>query len=251
MRALGDPLRLRIVVLLARETLCTTHLVEETGARQTNLSNHMKVLRDAGVVETGPCGRFTYLQAAPRRPRRSRRAVRRAGGVGPCGGREQEGVPVTTGPTTARPTAGRAGGEGSIVGKLSTLDRYLAVWILFAMALGLGLGRLVPGMDGALARTGVGGVSLPIALGLLVMMYPGAGQGPLRQARHRHGRPQADGVLAGGQLDRRTRGHVRPGVDIGSADRVELTLPETGVCGGAGLFDDPATVRTGEGCCGS
>ncbi|WP_329421603.1 hypothetical protein OG810_26545 [Streptomyces sp. NBC_01693] len=39
--------------------------------------------------------------------------------------------------------------------------------------------------------------------------------------------------------------------DIGSADRVELTLPETGVCGGAGLFDDPATVRTGEGCCGS
>nr|WSS66437.1 hypothetical protein OG284_09475 [Streptomyces sp. NBC_01177] len=39
--------------------------------------------------------------------------------------------------------------------------------------------------------------------------------------------------------------------DIGSADRVELTLPETGVCGGAGLFDDPAAVRTGEGCCGS
>ncbi|WP_329205367.1 hypothetical protein OG893_09140 [Streptomyces sp. NBC_01696] len=36
--------------------------------------------------------------------------------------------------------------------------------------------------------------------------------------------------------------------DIGSADRVELTLPETGVCGGAGLFDDPAAVRTGEGC---
>ncbi|MGW1095497.1 ACR3 family arsenite efflux transporter [Streptomyces sp. NPDC002455] len=80
---------------------------------------------------------------------------------------------MTTGPTTTRPTAGRAGGEGgSIVGKLSTLDRYLAVWILLAMALGLGLGRLVPGMDGALARIEVGGVSLPIALGLLVMMYP-------------------------------------------------------------------------------
>ncbi|MGW9286427.1 ArsR family transcriptional regulator, partial [Streptomyces diastaticus] len=41
-RALGDPLRLKIVNLLARETLCTTHLVEETGAKQTNLSNHMK-----------------------------------------------------------------------------------------------------------------------------------------------------------------------------------------------------------------
>ncbi|MGW6287920.1 ArsR/SmtB family transcription factor [Streptomyces sp. NPDC055107] len=65
MRALGDPLRLRIVNLLARETLCTTHLVEETGARQTNLSNHLKVLREAGLVETEPCGRFTYYRLRP------------------------------------------------------------------------------------------------------------------------------------------------------------------------------------------
>ncbi|MFF8378140.1 ArsR/SmtB family transcription factor [Streptomyces sp. NPDC015661] len=65
MRALGDPLRLRIVTLLARETLCTTHLVEETGARQTNLSNHLRVLREAGVVETEPCGRFTYYRLRP------------------------------------------------------------------------------------------------------------------------------------------------------------------------------------------
>ncbi|MFI6124180.1 ArsR/SmtB family transcription factor [Streptomyces sp. NPDC051064] len=64
-RVLGDPLRLRIVTLLARETLCTTHLVEETGAKQTNLSNHMKVLREAGVVETEPCGRFTYYKLRP------------------------------------------------------------------------------------------------------------------------------------------------------------------------------------------
>ncbi len=60
MRVLADPVRWKIVTLLARETLCTTHLVEETGARQTNLSNHLKVLRDAGVVDTEPCGRFTY-----------------------------------------------------------------------------------------------------------------------------------------------------------------------------------------------
>lgn len=64
-RVLGDPLRLRIVTLLARETLCTTHLVEETGARQTNLSNHLKVLREAGLVETEPCGRFTYYRLRP------------------------------------------------------------------------------------------------------------------------------------------------------------------------------------------
>ncbi|MFD3874605.1 ArsR/SmtB family transcription factor [Streptomyces sp. NPDC058623] len=64
-RVLADPLRLRIVTLLARETLCTTHLVEETGAKQTNLSNHLKVLREAGVVETEPCGRYIYYRLRP------------------------------------------------------------------------------------------------------------------------------------------------------------------------------------------
>jgi ArsR family transcriptional regulator len=64
-RVLADPLRLQIVTLLAHETLCTTHLVEETGARQTNLSNHLRVLREAGVVETEPCGRFTYYKLRP------------------------------------------------------------------------------------------------------------------------------------------------------------------------------------------
>ncbi|MEV8351813.1 ArsR/SmtB family transcription factor [Streptomyces niveus] len=64
-RVLADPLRLQIVTLLARETLCTTHLVEETGAKQTNLSNHLRVLREAGVVETEPCGRFTYYKLRP------------------------------------------------------------------------------------------------------------------------------------------------------------------------------------------
>ncbi len=64
-RVLGDPLRMQVVTLLARETLCMSHLVEETGARQTNLSNHMKVLREAGLVETEPCGRFTYFKLRP------------------------------------------------------------------------------------------------------------------------------------------------------------------------------------------
>ncbi|MDO0939039.1 metalloregulator ArsR/SmtB family transcription factor [Streptomyces sp. DG2A-72] len=64
-RVLADPLRLRIVTLLAKETLCTTHLVEETGARQTNLSNHLRVLREAGVVETEPCGRYIYYKLRP------------------------------------------------------------------------------------------------------------------------------------------------------------------------------------------
>ena len=65
MRALADPLRWKIVTLLADETLCTTHLEQETGARQTNLSNHLRVLRDAGLVDTEPCGRFTYYSLRP------------------------------------------------------------------------------------------------------------------------------------------------------------------------------------------
>ncbi|GAA4240193.1 ACR3 family arsenite efflux transporter [Actinomadura meridiana] len=59
-----------------------------------------------------------------------------------------------------------------LVGRLSSLDRFLPVWILAAMAAGLLLGRAVPGLDEALSRVEVGGISLPIALGLLVMMYP-------------------------------------------------------------------------------
>ena len=56
--------------------------------------------------------------------------------------------------------------------RLSTLDRFLPVWIGLAMALGLLLGRSVSGLGDALAALEVDGVSLPIAIGLLVMMYP-------------------------------------------------------------------------------
>ncbi|MDB4969306.1 MAG: Arsenical-resistance protein [Myxococcales bacterium] len=56
--------------------------------------------------------------------------------------------------------------------KLSTMDRYLPVWIFAAMALGLGLGRTWPGIGPALDRVKLDTVSLPIAVGLLWMMYP-------------------------------------------------------------------------------
>ena len=55
---------------------------------------------------------------------------------------------------------------------MSFTDRWLPVWILLAMALGLALGRLIPGLDTALESVSIAGVSLPIAVGLLVMMYP-------------------------------------------------------------------------------
>lgn len=62
--------------------------------------------------------------------------------------------------------------EAAVVGRLSTLDRYLPLWIAVAMAAGLALGALVPGFDDALDSLAIGTVSLPIALGLFLMMYP-------------------------------------------------------------------------------
>lgn len=59
-----------------------------------------------------------------------------------------------------------------VVAKLSTLDRLLPLWIGIAMAAGLLLGRWVPGLNTVLESIAVDGVSLPIALGLLIMMYP-------------------------------------------------------------------------------
>ncbi|SDN96215.1 ACR3 family arsenite efflux transporter [Geodermatophilus sp. DSM 45219] len=70
---------------------------------------------------------------------------------------------------TARPGTGPG---APVLARLSTLDRFLPVWIVAAMALGLALGRWVPGLDEALSAVEVGNVSLPIAVGLVLMMYP-------------------------------------------------------------------------------
>ncbi len=62
--------------------------------------------------------------------------------------------------------------ESTASAKLPNLDRYLPVWIGLAMAAGLGLGKALPDLSGWLEKIKVGTVSLPIAVGLLAMMYP-------------------------------------------------------------------------------
>ena len=59
-----------------------------------------------------------------------------------------------------------------VVARLLTLDRFLPAWIGLAMLAGLLFGRLVPGLGSAIQSVQVDGISLPIAIGLLVMMYP-------------------------------------------------------------------------------
>ncbi len=63
-------------------------------------------------------------------------------------------------------------GETTVLAKLSTLDRFLPLWIGLAMAAGLGLGALLPSLNNWLDKLQIGTVSLPIAAGLLLMMYP-------------------------------------------------------------------------------
>ena len=72
------------------------------------------------------------------------------------------------------PSASTAGAA-----RMSFLDRFLPVWIVLAMAAGLIISRLLPGIGDALSAVEVGGISIPIAVGLLVMMYP-----PLAKVRY-------------------------------------------------------------------
>jgi arsenite transporter len=89
-------------------------------------------------------------------------------------------VEVPRTPTPASPE------PDGVVRKLSTLDRFLPLWIGIAMGAGLGLGALVPSLNDGLDKLRVGTVSLPIALGLLLMMYPVLAKVRYEELGHRH-----------------------------------------------------------------
>ncbi len=78
-------------------------------------------------------------------------------------------MPANSEMTNALPPADQS---APILKRLSTLDRFLPLWIFVAMAVGIALGRIYPGLGALLDRVQVAGVSVPIGIGLLWMMYP-------------------------------------------------------------------------------
>ncbi len=65
LRLCADPLRARLLALLSHEQLCTCHLAEATGALPSAVSNHLRQMLAAGLVEREAAGRFTYYRLDP------------------------------------------------------------------------------------------------------------------------------------------------------------------------------------------
>ena len=183
-KALGHRARVRILrLLLSRDACYCGQIVDEIPLAQATVSQHLKVLKDAGLVSRRDRRPAHVLLRKPRAPRRSATSFSAR-----CWRRRWTWIPVAATETIRRPAASPPPEDAAVLRKLSTLDRFLPLWIALAMAVGLGLGRLIPesqrrprqaarrhGQPADRARSAADDVS-------------GAGEGPLRGARSREDR---------------------------------------------------------------
>ena len=166
-KALGDPVRLRLLSLVASHEggeACVCDISDTFDLSQPTISHHLKVLRQAGLLDCERRGTWVYYWVIPAALQQLSAVLLVEWLHRDRSGRMRGGHRMSnTAATTEHP---------AVVGKLSTLDRYLAVWIGVAMVVGLLVGRWIPGVNTALDKVQIDGISLPIALGLLIMMYP-------------------------------------------------------------------------------
>ena len=172
-KALADPVRLRLLSLVASHAggeACVCDLYEAFDLSQPTISHHLKVLHEAGLLDREKRGTWVYYWVQAR-----------------CLSRLA--VLIERGRRMSEPRLD----ERDVAARLSTLDRFLPVWIGARHGRRAAARPVVPGLDDALGAVEVDGdlaADRPRPAGDDV---PGAGQGPLRPARHRHRRPAAAG----------------------------------------------------------
>ena len=156
-------------LLLAHDACYCGQFVDELSLAQATVSQHLKVLKEAGLIVGEIEGLRTCYWASRERLAELHDLV---GGSSTRRWRWTPSWLRLRRPAAPLGAAAPARDDAAVLAKLSTLDRFLPLWIGLAMAAGLGLGRLIPSLNDGLDRLQVGTVSLPIALGLLLMMYP-------------------------------------------------------------------------------
>jgi protein-tyrosine-phosphatase/DNA-binding transcriptional ArsR family regulator len=121
-RALGDPLRWRIVELLSTEQLCVAHLSEELQTAQPLVSHHLKVLRQAGLIEPDRYRYWTYYRLRPGALIRLAATLGLVARSAPSGTACRRLIPGTAPSSSVRPPA-RQGGPAMPDGQLDSTSR--------------------------------------------------------------------------------------------------------------------------------
>ena len=174
--AFADPTRLRILAAFATSSRCVCDVQSAVDVAPNLLSYHLRVLREAGLVAAVRRGRWIDYRVPPdghrpSRPRSSSPVSSRLGIVHDLRSAADESLDHEhvrpAGDGSRVPDADRP-----VLERLSMLDRFLPVWIGVAMAARHRARPPVPGPRRHARPVKVDTVSLPIALGLLVMMYP-------------------------------------------------------------------------------